>query len=58
MRYFLLTPTSLQGVMVRGVAFCAKGILVKIPSSLHKLWSQLWEYPGGKSLIRTLFPLF
>ena len=31
---------------------------MKILSSLHKLWSQLWEYPGGKSLIRTLFPLF
>ena len=40
------------------IAFCAKGILVKIASSLRQLWHQLWEYPGGKSFIRTLFPLF
>ena len=40
------------------IAFCAKGILVKIASSLRQLWYQLWEYSGGKSLIWTLFPLF
>ena len=32
------------------IAFCAKGILVKIASSLRQLWYQLWEYSGGKKL--------
>ena len=50
--------TAIVGKDRLSIAFCAKGIFVKILSSLHKLWSQLWEYPGGKSLIWTLFPLF
>ena len=29
---------------------CAKDILLKTVSSLHQLWHQLWEYPGGKKL--------
>ena len=40
------------------IQYTSKRTQVKIASSLRQLWHQLWEYPGRKSLLRTLFPLF